>query len=103
AEDRGRVEVAAAEGAALETLPAAEELRSLLLPDLDVALDRLELLLRNERPHLDAVLEAVPDADLRRERDDPLGDFLRDALVHDEAARRGATLPRRPEGAPQDA
>src|SRR5262249_13259444 len=100
AEDRGLVEVAAGRSTSRETAAAGQELRPLVLPDLHVALDRLQLALVDAGPHLDAGLEAVADAQRLRTLDESVDELLVDLLVHGHAAGRRAALAARPEATP---
>src|SRR6185436_20094716 len=84
--------------------PAADDdTRAFLLPDLDVAHHRLQLRVADRRPHLHAVRRTVADAQRLHAAREFREELIVYPLVHDDAARGRAPLPRRPEAAPDTA
>ena len=74
-----------------------------MLADLDVAQDFLPRRLIDQRPHLDALVEAVADFDFPRAFDQHLGNVFRHVAMDDQSAGRRAALPGRAERAPERA
>src|SRR5512134_97769 len=102
-EDRGPVEPPPLRSGAGGPLPAQDQLRPLLLPDLHVPLDLLPARLVDQGPHVGGRLEpgAQPQrfGGLRHHPDE----LVVDLPVHDQPAGGGAALSGGAEGAPQDA
>src|ERR1017187_82936 len=89
--------------ALVEAIAAAHQLCAFVFADLDVAKIGLKLLLIDRRTHLDRFVEAVADFQFLRARDVALDELAIDALLHDDAAGRGATLAGGAESAPEAA
>src|SRR6185503_20398744 len=90
--------------AARQAFPAARELCAVVVTsDADVAHDFLDRVGIDYRPNLSLRIRAVADAQRFRVLDQLGYELLVNFLVNDEPRRRGATLARRPKGAPDRA
>ena len=84
-------------------MAAAQHLRAFVLADLDVLQVGLHLRRVDRRTHVDALVETVADLQLLRARHELIDELLVHALLHDDAAGRGAALSGRAERSPQRA
>ena len=89
--------------ALVEAVAAADHLRAFLFADLDIAEIGGELAFVDRGPHLDRWIESVADLQFLRLRHIAVNKFLINTLLHDDAAGRGAALPRGAERAPEPA
>src|SRR5271167_3344631 len=84
-------------------MPAAQHLRAFVLPDLDVLQVSFHLRRVNCRAHVHAFVEAIANLQLFRAHDQLIHELLVHALLHDDAAGRGAALSGGAKRAPQRA
>ena len=84
-------------------MAAAQHLRAFVLADLDVLQVGLHLALVDRRPHVDALVEPVADLQLLGALHQRIDELLVHALLHDDAAGRGAALAGGAERSPQRA
>src|SRR5579863_251730 len=84
-------------------MTALQELRALILADLDVLFRRLYLLLVNLRAHGRGLIQTVANFDLANAIDKFVEELRIHALLHDNSARRGAALASRAETSPDRA
>ena len=89
--------------ALIQTIAAANHLGAFGLGDFDVAQVSLELVLVHRRAHLNRLVEPITDLDLLRARHKVLDKLPVYALLHDDAAGRGAALSGGTERAPESA
>src|SRR2546425_479999 len=71
---------------------ADDQLRTLAFSDLDVLLDRFELLCTDERTHLYVGLQTIPELPFRNAFDHTGDDFVSNGLLNNGAACRGTAL-----------
>ncbi len=87
----------------VEPVAAADQLGAFVLADLDVLEVGLQLLFVDRRTHLHGFIEAVADFQFLRAVHVALDELPVDALLHDDAAGRGATLAGGAEASPESA
>src|ERR1700730_15671865 len=91
-EDRGRHEIALSQRPLRQSLAAGLGARSLLLAETEIARHALELLLRHQRANLGLGIEAIADAEALAESGDPIGKFVVDLLLDEQAGTGTADL-----------
>ena len=89
--------------AARQRVAAAQQFRAFGQRNFDIARRGLDLIRVHLRADFDRFIEAVADLQLFRARDKSFGELGGNSLLQQDAARRRASLPRRPERAPQRA
>ena len=82
---------------------AREQTRALLLAYFDVAFDLFPSRFVDQRSHLHALVEAVPDSDRPRALDQRFGHSPGDVAMNDHSAGRRTALPGGAEGPPEGA
>ena len=93
---------AAGKPRAIEFLAAVKNLAAFAFHLLDGTLHILQRCLIDERTHQSFAIERVPDVDRFVSSEKPLAHFVSDRFMHDDAARRSASLAGGPDRAEED-
>src|SRR5207244_9612344 len=102
-EDRWPIEVIVNPLAGFIDLAAGEKPRAFLFTDLHIAMHLFARRMIDQRPYLDAFVEAVADLDLLGPRDEHIRQFRLDVSMKNQPTRRRAALASGAEGTPQRA
>ena len=85
------------------TTPAAQQVSPFFLSDVDIPLDLGNRLLADQRTNVRSGFATVAELERTHAVDETREEFVVNAILHHQPARRRASLPRRPERAPQHA